>query len=625
MLHLGPGLNDARKRVLAWIVELVLGGCVLGTAFAERPPHRTNEANAGKSKAAESNVTFNRDIAPIIFTSCASCHRPGEAAPFSLLTYEDVKRHARQIAEVTRTRNMPPWLPEPQELKFADEMRLSETQIDLIQKWMDQGAAEGDLADRPAQPKFTEGWRLGTPDLVLKAEQPLILPPEGTDTYWNFVFSLPIEKTRWVRAVEIRPGDKRYVHHANILVDREEQSRRREAAPGAGFGGMEIRLESQVFDPDSHLLFWKPGTVPYIEPEGMELRLDKGTDLVLNTHLQPSGKTEVIQPSIGLYFASHPATKVPMLLQLENDAKLDIPAGQNDFLLTDYFMLPVDVDLLAIYPHAHYLGKDIQAFAVLPDGTRKTLIHIPRWNLNWQAVYRYAQPVLLPQGTTVSLRYVYDNSEENPLNPNHPPARVKSGNRSSDEMCHLWLQVLPVNFDPTQGDPRMLLQEALALHNLEKNPADFEAHYNLAAMLQAKGRLDRAIEQYEAALRLRPNDAVANNAVASALLAVGRPDEAVLYLETALKARPDYFDAHYNLGNALASKSDFDGASKQFLLALEARPSDANAEASLGSALAEMGKFAEAKSHFEHALQIDPGNTLAKENLTELQREMNQR
>jgi len=625
MLHLGPGLNDARKRVLAWIVELVLGGCVLGTAFAERPPHRTNEANAGKSKAAESNVTFNRDIAPIIFTSCASCHRPGEAAPFSLLTYEDVKRHARQIAEVTRTRNMPPWLPEPQELKFADEMRLSETQIDLIQKWMDQGAAEGDLADRPAQPKFTEGWRLGTPDLVLKAEQPLILPPEGTDTYWNFVFPLPIEKTRWVRAVEIRPGDKRYVHHANILVDREEQSRRREAAPGAGFGGMEIRLESQVFDPDSHLLFWKPGTVPYIEPEGMELRLDKGTDLVLNTHLQPSGKTEVIQPSIGLYFASHPATKVPMLLQLENDAKLDIPAGQNDFLLTDHFTLPVDVDLLAIYPHAHYLGKDIQAFAVLPDGTRKTLIHIPRWNLNWQAVYRYAQPVLLPQGTTVSLRYVYDNSEENPLNPNHPPARVKSGNRSSDEMCHLWLQVLPVNFDPTQGDPRMLLQEALALHNLEKNPADFEAHYNLAAMLQAKGRLDRAIEQYEAALRLRPNDAVANNAMASALLAVGRPDEAAPYLETALKARPDYFDAHYNLGNALASKSDFEGASKQFLLALEARPSDANAEASLGSALAEMGKFAEAKSHFEHALQIDPGNTLAKENLTELQREMNQR
>ncbi|MGC2540524.1 MAG: tetratricopeptide repeat protein, partial [Candidatus Sulfotelmatobacter sp.] len=299
--------------------------------------------------------------------------------------------------------------------------------------------------------------------------------------------------------------------------------------------------------------------------------------------------------------------------------------GQKDFLVADDFTLPVDVDLLAIYPHAHYLGKDIQAFAVLPDGTKKTLIHIPRWNLNWQAVYRYAEPVLLPKGTIVSLRYVYDNSEENPLNPNHPPAQVRSGNRSSDEMCHLWLQVLPVNFDPTQGDPRMLLQEALALHNVEKNPADFEAHYNLAAMRQAKGRLDGAIEQYEAALRLRPDDAVANNAMGAALLALDRPDQAALYLETALKARPDYFDAHYNLGNALASKNDFEGASKQFLLALQVRPSDANAEANLGSALAEMGNFSEAKSHLERALKIDPNNTLARENLSELQKEINQR
>ncbi len=161
---------------------------------------------------------------------------------------------------------------------------------------------------------------------------------------------------------------------------------------------MEIRIESQVFDPDSHLLFWKPGTIPYVEPEGMAMRLDPDTDLILNTHLQPSGKPEVIQPSIGLYFTPHPATKVPMLLQLENDSKLDIPAGQKDFVVTDKFTLPVDVDLLAIYPHAHYLGKDIQAVATLPDGTRKSLIHIPHWNLNWQAVYRYAEPLRCPRG-----------------------------------------------------------------------------------------------------------------------------------------------------------------------------------------------------------------------------------
>jgi Tfp pilus assembly protein PilF len=584
-----------------------------------------SDPRQAQSGAGESHVTFNRDIAPIIFNSCASCHRPGEAAPFSLLTYEDVKKHARQIAEVTRTLNMPPWLPEPQKLKFADEMRLPAAQIDLIQQWVDQGELEGNAADLPLQPKFTEGWRLGTPDLILKAEKPLTLPAEGTDTYWNFIFRLPITETRWVKAIEIRPGDKRFVHHANLMVDREEASRRREASPGAGFGGMEIRIESQVFDPDSHLLFWKPGTVPYAEPEGMELRLDKGTDLVLNTHLQPSGKTEVIQPSIGLYFSSHPATKLPMLLQSENDAKLDIPAGDEHFLVTDDFTLPVDVDLLAIYPHAHYLGKDIQAFATLPDGEKETLIHIPHWNLNWQAVYRYAEPVPLPKGTIVSLRYVYDNSEANPLNPNRPPAPVKSGNRSSDEMCHLWLQVLPVNFDAARGDPRMLLQEALAQHEVEKNPADFEAHYNLAAMFQAKGKLDLAMDEYRSALRLRPEDAIVNNAIGSALLEEGHPDQAGAFLEAALKARPDYFDAHYNLGNVLAAQDDFEGASKQFLQALQARPADANAEANLGRALAEMGKFAEAKLHFERALQVDPGNTLAKENLAELQRTMNQK
>jgi tetratricopeptide (TPR) repeat protein len=618
MLYLGPRVNPPRMKWAVPVLTLALAAGALTNALARGSPQQAQPPS-------EPPVTFNRDIAPIIFSSCASCHRPGEAAPFSLLKYEDVKRHARQIAEVTRTRNMPPWLPEPQELKFADEMRLPTEQIDLIQKWVDQGAAEGNPADLPPQPKFTEGWRLGTPDLILQAQNPLILPPEGTDTYWNFIFRLPITKTRWVKAIEIRPGDKRYVHHANLMVDREESSRRREATPGAGFGGMEIRIESQTFDPDSHLLFWKPGTVPYTEPEGMELRLDSGTDLILNTHLQPSGKTEVIQPSIGLYFSSHPATKLPILLQLENDAKLDIPAGQSDFLVTDDFTLPVDVDLLAIYPHAHYLGKDIQAFATLPNGTRKALIHIPRWNLNWQAVYRYAEPVLLPRGTRVSLRYVYDNSEANPLNPNHPPVRVLSGNRSSDEMCHLWLQVLPVNFDPAQGDPRMLLQAALAEHGVEKNPGDFEAHYNLAAMLQAKGQLDRAMGEYEAALRLRPDDALANNAMGSALLAQSHPDQAGPYLEAALKARPDYFDAHYNLGNALAAQDDFEGASKQFLLALQARPADANTEANLGSALAEMGKYSEAKMHFEHALQVDPGNVLAKENLAELQRTMDQK
>jgi tetratricopeptide (TPR) repeat protein len=602
-------------RSIAWTGVLLAG--VAGILSARPAPRQTSSPGA--------QVTFNRDIAPIIFRSCSTCHRPGEAAPFSLLSYSDVKKHARQIAEVTRSRAMPPWLPEPQPLKFADELRLPDAEIERIERWVEQGAVEGAAADLPAAAKFVEGWRLGEPDLILTADKPLTLPPQGTDTYWNFIFPVPIHETRWVKAVEIRPGDKRYVHHANILVDRSGASRRREAEPGAGFGGMEIRIESDVFDPDSHLLFWKPGTVPYVEPEGMALRLDKGADLILNTHLQPSGKPEVIQPSIGLYFTPHAATKLPMLLQLEDDVKLDIPAGEKNFLVTDEFTLPVDVDLMAIYPHAHYLGKDIQAFATLPDGSKKTLIHIPHWNLNWQAVYRYAEPVRLPQGTTVSLRYTYDNSEENPLNPNHPPARVVAGNRSSDEMCHLWLQVLPVNFDATrfpenQRDPRMTLQDALARHDVEKNPADFEAHYNLAAMLQANDKLDAAIGEYEAAVHLRPADAAANNALGAALVAQGHPEQGVEYLRAALKARPEYFEAHYNLGLALAGQNDFEGAAREFALAVKLQPEDANVEANLGAALAETGKLSEAKLHFERALQIDPNQPIAKENLEALRK-----
>lgn len=599
-----------------WLAVLALASVVV--PLRARP----TAGRSSQGQNSQAQVTFNRDVAPIIFHSCAACHRPGEAAPFSLLTYSDVKKHARQIVDVTKSRAMPPWLPEPQQLKFGDEQRLSDAEINRIAEWVEQGAAEGNSKDLPPAPKFVEGWRLGKPDLILTATKPFTLPPSGTDAYWNFIFPVPIQGTRWVKAIEIRPGDKRYVHHANILVDRAGASRYRESEPGAGFGGMEIRIESQVFDPDSHLLFWKPGTIPAPEPEGMALRLDKGTDLILNTHLQPSGKPEVIQPSIGLYFTDQAATKFPMLLQLENDAKLDIPPGEKNFVVSDDFTLPIDVNLMAIYPHAHYLGKELQAFAIFPDGTKRTLIHISQWNLNWQAVYRYAEPVLLPKGTTVSMRYTYDNSDDNPMNPNHPPVGVQGGNRSTDEMCHLWLQVLPVNFNHADGDPRMELQEALAHHNIEKNPKDFEAHYNLAAMLQSKGKLEAAIREYEAAVLLRPDDAAANNGWGAALLADGQARPATSILGSAIKARPDYAEAHYNLGIALTQMGEMEPAIEQFQTVLKLQPNDANAEANLGAALAELGRYPQAKEHLERALQLDPDQANAKDNLEAVRKAM---
>ena len=205
-------------------------------------------------------------------------------------------------------------------LKFADEMRLSDD-ADCNHKKMGRGGHTGRKPRRSAAAAEVRGrlatWRARS---GARGREALPVAASGSDMYWNFIFPVPIDRTRWVKAVEIRPGDKRFVHHANILVDRLQNSRQRENEPGAGFEGMEIKIESETFDPDSHFLFWKPGTVPYVEPEGMALRLDKGTDLVLNVHLQPSGKPETIQPTIGLYFTDQPATKFPMLLQLENDA-----------------------------------------------------------------------------------------------------------------------------------------------------------------------------------------------------------------------------------------------------------------------------------------------------------------
>jgi tetratricopeptide (TPR) repeat protein len=609
--------------VTVFAVVVSLRADVYRARSAPQAPARTTP----QDQTAAREVTFDRDIAPILFHFCAPCHRPGEGGPFSLMTYDDAKSHARQMVSVTARRYMPPWLPEPGEFAFADELRLTSEQITLFRAWFEAGEPQGEAKDLPALPKFTEGWQFGKPDVILQATKPFALPAGGTDMYWNFVFRAPLAETRWIKAVEIRPGNKRQVHHANLLVDRSDTARRQEAAPGDGFAGMELQIESERFDPDGHFLFWKPGTLVKAEPSTMALRLEAGNDLVLNTHLQPSGKAELIQPSIGLYFTPQAATEFPVLLQLECDKQLDIPADEKHFVVSDAFTLPVDVELLAIYPHAHYLGKDLLALARLPNGEEKTLIHIARWDLNWQAVYRYAQPVKLPHGTSIVMRYVYDNSRDNLANPNDPPQRVVAGNRASDEMAHLWLQVLAVGANGESagvaGDhARMKLEEALARHHIENNAGDFEAHYNLGALLQMRGETQQAAAEFADAQRLRPGDATVENALGGTLLAMGKFPEAIEHLSAAARARPDYFDAHYNLGLALASHEDFAVAVEEFRLAVKLSPKDGNAEANLGSALAANGQLDEGKTHLERALVIDPQNALARENLDQILQDM---
>src|SRR5262249_14693447 len=223
-----------------------------------------------------------------------------------------------------------------------------------------------------------------------------------------------------------------------------------------------------------------------------------------------------------LYFTDTPPTRFPMLLQLEHDGALDIPPGIPDFVVEDELPLPADVEVLAVYPHAHSLGTDVQGYAVLPDGRKVWLIWIRDWDFAWQAVYRCAHPVPLPRGSVLHMRIVYDNSDANSRNPSHPPQRVRAGNRSTDEMGHLWVQVLP-----RERDDRGTLQEALMRRRLEKYPGDFVAHANLGAALEARGRAAEAVEEYGQALRVRPQSAAVLNNLGALLQSGGDLEGAV--------------------------------------------------------------------------------------------------
>ena len=558
-------------------------------------------------------VTFARDVAPIVYQYCAPCHRPGEAGPFSLLSYADAKSHARQIADVTRRRYMPPWAPESGYGDFSGARRLSDSQVALIAEWVGEGAPEGTRSETPPLPDFKEGWQLGTPDLIIEAQNAYTLPAAGPDVYWNFILPAGVATTRYVRAIEIRPGDKRLVHHANLYVDRARSVRRQETGEGQGFPGMDVVIERTTVEPDDgHFLFWKPGGSPYVEPDGFAWRLDPGSDLVLNAHLQPSGKRESVRPSIGLYFTDHPPEKFPMLVELEHDGALDIPAGNPNFVVSDDFRLPLDVDVLAVYPHAHYLGHVLEGYATLPNGERKWLIRIPDWDPNWQGAYHYQEPVFLPKGSVISMRYRYDNSAANPRNPNQPPRRVVGGDQATDEMGHLWLQVLPRNALREKGDRRMELEEAVMRRRLEKYPDDFAAHFQLGALRLARLDPPEAMAMLRAALRIKPEHAEAHNLLGSALAAVGRNTEAIEQFRAAVKARADYGNARYNLARALARAGKYDESIENFEVVRKEFPGDPQVRDQLGELYLKQRRFTEAMEEFNEALALDPGDATAR-------------
>ncbi len=395
-------------------------------------------ASHGGTEAHKAALTFNRDIAPILYEHCASCHHPGEVAPFSLLAYEDAKPRAALISAAIGRRSMPPWKPEPGFGDFTGSRRLTDAVIRAIKEWVEEGAVEGDPRDLPVPPRFARGWTLGKPDLVLKMSKPFEVPPGGHDVYRCFALPTAFVEDKYVLAFELRPSDRKVVHHAVLVQDIHGAARRLEGAAGAGyscFGGF-------GFPAPGYVGFWTPGTVPRREPEGVAKVLKKGADLVLQIHFHPTDKPGQEQSEVGIYLSQQPQKKVPTDLTL-GTYDIDIPAGERNFKVTNFSYVPGDVEALSIIPHAHLLAREIKASATLPDGTIKPLIWIRDWDFNWQQQYWYASPVRLPQGTRLDMEFTYDNSADSPRNPNHPPQRVTWGEQTTDEMAEIHLEVVP--------------------------------------------------------------------------------------------------------------------------------------------------------------------------------------
>ena len=447
-----------QRLVLLSLTAVLTGGSVLQRATAV--------------PQAQGPITFSQHVAPILFANCTTCHRPGEAAPFQLMNYRDARPLAKAIAAATSSRIMPPWKAAAGDVEFANARRLTDAEIDIIQRWVADGALEGDAKLLPALPHFTEGWQLGPPDLAVTMSEGFEVPARGPDVYRSFVVPLNLDRDVWVRAVDFRPSARAVVHHSLFFLDATGAARERDDSdPGPGFRGSMgggVRLGGRggcgglagllgggaanepPTDPISRVAGglggWALGGRALELPDGLAFPVPKGSDLILSTHFHPSGKAETEKSTIGLYFAPGPPAQAFTTIQLPPFFSvfegIDIPAGQERYRVQDSFVIPIDVKAFSVGAHAHYLGKEMKLTATLPSGAVKTLLWITDWDFAWQERYRFKDFVTLPAGTRLDAMVSYDNSAANKRNPSRPPVRVTWGEESNDEMGSIGLQVI---------------------------------------------------------------------------------------------------------------------------------------------------------------------------------------
>jgi mono/diheme cytochrome c family protein len=421
-------------------------------------------------------VTFSKDVAPIFFNNCAECHRPGEAAPMSLLSYKEARPWAKSIKEKVVTKQMPPWHADPHYGKFSNDRRLTQAQIDTVAQWVDQGAKEGNPKDLPAAPKFVEGWIIGKPDIVLQMPEEFTLEASGPDEYQYFEVPTNFKEDVYVQMAEARPGNRKIVHHIIAFVsppakdgkqmqftkeqiekyqqEAEKKSMFRKegflmrmkpgmpvyddgcSLPNGGNGdSLDTKEQSSGFD---LLVGFAPGMPPGIMEPGTVKRIPAGSKLILQMHYsKTAGKVEKDRSSIGLILAKQPADKHVYTHGIAN-VYFQIPPGADNHKVTSCWTAKEDIHLSTLMPHMHLRGKAMKFEAFYPDGRSEILIDVPNYSFSWQTVYYLKNPVAIPKGTRLVVTALFDNSTNNKYNPD-PKQAVRFGDPTYDDMMIGWI------------------------------------------------------------------------------------------------------------------------------------------------------------------------------------------
>jgi peroxiredoxin len=390
-------------------------------------------------------ITYYHDVVPILQKNCQSCHRPGEVGPLSLMTYRQAARWAADIKELTQSRKMPPWKP-TQGPPFQNERKLTGQEVETLAAWANAGAPEGNPQDAPPARQFVDGWQLGPPDLVLQIAGDMHVGPRGQDLFRCFVLPTGLTEDKCISAVEVRPGNKRIVHHALLFVDASGQGRQLELASAAKTernaadrGPGYTTAMGVGFAPRSGMGGWAPGMIGKNLPDGTGYFLPKGSDVVLQVHYHRDGREETDRTRIGLYFARKPVTKqyqgIVVAGSQAGSRFFLVPPGAQNFRVRGSVWVEQDCEIYSVMPHMHLIGRAIKVTMTPPGKTPITLIDLPDWDYSWQEVYFFAEPIHASAGTRFDIEAVYDNSEQNPNNPNDPPRLVTFGEQTTNEMC----------------------------------------------------------------------------------------------------------------------------------------------------------------------------------------------